>query len=110
MARYGYTKNVVMLDSASANSSARTSGSFLISDAGQISLSYLTNLTSVSTITVRISNDDGLSAGAGAITWSTLSRVGAQGIYQITPGPRWISVVRDAIDSQASVTLNYRVT
>jgi hypothetical protein len=110
MARYGYTKNLVMLGPTSIQSSTYTSNPFLIADATTISLSYLTNLTSVATITVRVSNDDGLTAGSGAITWSTMSLIGSQGVFQVTPGPRWISVVRNAIDSQASVILNFRVT
>lgn len=110
MARYGYTKNVVMLDGTSANSSTYTSNPFLIADGNNISLSWYTNIAgSVSSLTVRISNDDGLSAGAGAIVWSTLSKMGTQGVYQITQGPRWLSVVRGAIDSTSSVILQYRV-
>ncbi len=116
MSQYGYSRQAVMLDGSSAQSSARTSPPFLVADAGQISISYITVTTSVGTLTVQGSNDDGLTAGSSSLStsvslpfWSTISLVAAQGIFTVSPGARWIRVIRNAVDSQASVQLNYRV-
>ena len=109
MSSFGYSRQATVLDSTSANSSTRTSNAFLVGDAQQISVSYLTQAAVASNLTVQGSNDDGLSAGVGALNFSTISIVAAQGIFTITPGARWIRFVRPAVDSQASISLNYRV-
>ena len=109
MSGFGYSRQAVVLDSTSANSSNRTSNPFLVADAQQISASWITAVAVPSNLTIQGSNDDGLSAGAGAQIWSNISVVAGAGIFTITPGARWIRFVRPAVDSQSSVALNYRV-
>jgi len=116
MSGYGYSRQAVMLDGTSANSNVTISPPFLVADAGQISISYITVVASVNSLTVQGSNDDGLSQGASSLSttvslpfWSTISTVASQGIFTVTPGARWIRVMRVATDSRASVLLNYRV-
>lgn len=112
MSGFGYSRQLTVLDGTSANSSVRTSNPILIADAQQISVSFMTVVTSVGTLTVQGSNSDGFFSALTSATapdWSTISSVGAQGIFTVTPGARWIRFVRSAIDSQASVVLNYRV-
>ena len=109
MSGFGYSRNVLVLDSTSANSSNRTSNPLLIADAQQLSASWMTAVAVASNLTVQASNDDGLSTGAAVQLWSNISVVAAAGIFSITPGARWIRFVRPAVDSQSSVLLNYRV-
>jgi len=109
MSLFGYTRQLVVLDPTSANSSVRTSNPILVADAQIISASYLTQVAVPSNLTIQGSNDDGLSSGAAAQIWSTVSVVAGAGIFTITPGARWLRFVRPAVDSQASVLLNYRV-
>lgn len=109
MSSFGYSRQLTVLDGSSANSSLRTSNAFLVADAQQISFSASTAAAvSGQTITVQGSNDDGLTVNAGALTFSTVSSVAAPGIFSITPGMRWVRFVRNAVDSQTSITMNYR--
>ena len=113
MSNYGYTQNRVVLDGSSVNSSTYTSAPYLVSDANQISVSWLTVGTGASKLTILGSNSDGLQGAALAATavapdWSIVSVVAAQGIFTVSPGLRWIKFQRSAIDSQATVMLNYR--
>lgn len=109
MSSFGYSRQLTVLDSTSANSSNRTSNPILVADAQQMSASWMTAVAVASNLTIQGSNDDGLSAGAGAQIWSTVSVVAGAGIFTITPGARWVRFIRPAVDSQASVVLNYRV-
>lgn len=106
MARYGYTRSTVVLDSSSANSSTRTSNPVLVADAATISASWITAVATASNLTIQGSDDEGFFAPIGL--WSTVSVVAATGIFTITPGARWIRFIRPAVDSQGSVTVETR--
>ena len=108
MARYGYTRSAVILDSSSANSSTRTSNPVLVADAATISASWNTANAVASNLTIQGSNDEGFFAPIGI--WSTVSVVAGQGIFTITPGARWLRFIRPAVDSQGSVVVEYRST
>jgi hypothetical protein len=109
MSQFGYTRSTVVFDGTSANSSNRTSNPLLVTDAQQISASWITAVAVASNLTVQGSNDDGMSQGAATQIWSTVSVVAGAGIFTITPGLRWVRFIRPAVDSQSSVMLNYRV-
>ena len=114
MSHFGYARTVTVLDGTSASSSSYTSNPLLVSDAQQISVSWTTVGAGASKLTILGSNTDGLTggsslaAGAGTPDWSVISTLAAQGIFGVTPGSRWIKIQRSAIDSQASVVINYR--
>ena|SRR6266404_6608788 len=108
MARYGFTKQLVLLDSSSGNSSTRTSAPFLVGDYAQISASWTTQNAVASNLTIQGSNEDGQQSAIGL--WSTVSVVASQGIFTVTPGARWIRFMRPAVDSQGSVVVNARST
>ena len=108
MSHFGYTKQRVLLDSASANSSTRTSNPLLVADATQISASWQTQAAVASNLTIQGSNEDGGQSAIGV--WSTVSVVAAQGIFTVTPGARWLRFIRPAVDSQGSVIVDYRAT
>ena len=114
MSQFGYTRQQTVLDSTSANSSTRTSNAFLVTDAQAISVSFITQVAGAQTMTIQGSNDDGLSAAGPNMNtggvWSTISSVAGAGIFTITPGVRWIRFIRSAVDSQASILMNYRVS
>ena len=96
----------MILDSSSANSSTRTSNPVLVADAVTISASWTTAVASASSLTIQGSNEEGFFAPIGL--WSTVSVVGGQGIFTITPGARWLRFIRPAVDSQGSVIVEYR--
>ena len=108
MSRYGYSRSLVALDSASLNSSTRTSNPILVADATSISASWTTQSTATSNLTIQGSDEDGLQSPIGL--WSTVSTVAAAGIFTITPGARWLRFIRPAVDSQGSVVVEYRST
>lgn len=108
MAHYGYTRSAVLLDSTSANSSIRTSNPVLVADAVTIAASWTTANAVASNLTIQGSNEEGFQAPIGL--WSTVSVVAGQGIFTITPGARWLRFIRPAVDSQASVIVNYRAS
>src|SRR5439155_8229119 len=108
MARYGFTRQNVLLDSSSGNSSTRTSNPFLVGDATTISASWTTNAAVTSNLTIQGSDEDGLQSPIGL--WSTVSVVAAQGIFTVTPGARWIRFIRPAVDSQGCVSVAARST
>jgi hypothetical protein len=108
MSHFGYAKQVVLLDSLSANSSTRTSNPVLVADATQIGASWQTQAAVASNLTIQGSNEDGQASAIGL--WSTVSVVAGQGIFTITPGARWLRFVRPAVDSMGSVIVDYRAT
>jgi hypothetical protein len=106
MSHFGFTKQLVVLDSTSANSSTRTSNPVLVADATQIGASWQTQAAVASNLTIQGSNEEGFQSAIAL--WSTVSVVAGQGIFTITPGARWLRFVRPAVDSQGSVILDYR--
>ena len=116
MSQFGYSRQYVLLDGTSANSSVRTSFPILVADAQQISISYTTSNGSTANLLVQGSNDNGLSAGGSSLStavtapfWSTISTVAAAGIFTVSAGARWIRVIRAATDSQSSVEASLRM-
>jgi hypothetical protein len=47
---------------------------------------------------------------AGAGEWSNITTITAQGIYSVTPGARWLRVIRPAVNSMATVIFALRST
>ena len=101
-----YTKNIVLFNAASANSSTFTSGWQLTADYAQISVSWTTGQAVASLLTIQGSNDDGLDTAIAGI--SNLSGIASQGLFAVTPGPRWIRVQRSSLDSRSTVILQVR--
>jgi len=109
MSGYGYTRRVV-LKGSSADSSTVTSNAMLVADANQISASIVSVAAVASNWTVQGSNADGFTAAIAEGEWSTVSVIAAQGIFSVTPGMRWIRTLRPAVNSLASIVINYRVS
>jgi hypothetical protein len=114
MAGYGVTRQAVMHDGSSAQSSTVTSNSFWVGDANFISVSVQSVAAVASVWTIDGNNGDGfltaLGTGVAGTDWSTVTAITAQGIYSITPGMRWLRLIRPAANSQASVVLVNRST
>ena len=103
-----YSRQHILFDATSANSSTFTSNWNFMGDFAQISVSIITTNTAASLHTLQGSNDDGFTV-AGVITnISTLSTIVAQGAYAVTPGIRWMRCQRSALDSQTSVIIQAR--
>ena len=102
-----YSKQLVLFDGKSINSSTFTSNWNFMGDYAQISISIASVPAGVASLwTLQGSNDDGF---VDAITnISVLSTIVAQGMYAITPGTRWMRCQRSALDSQSSVILQAR--
>ena len=101
-----YSKNIVFLDNASANSSTYTSAWHFVGDYAQMSLSWITGAAVASRLTVQGSNAEGFDTAIAGL--STLSDIGEQGHYAFTPGARWMRCLRSALDSRSSVILQAR--
>ena len=114
MAGYGISRQVVMHTGLSADSSTVTSNPIWVGDANVISISIQSVAAVASVWSIDGNNGDGfLSAlGTGVIgtDWSNITTITAQGIYSVTPGARWVRLIRPAVNSQASVTLVNRST
>lgn len=112
MAGYGYTRQVVMHDGTSAQSSTVTSNPVWCGDAGIISVSIQSVAAVASVWSLEGNNNDGfqsaLTSAAVGGEWSTITTITAQGIYSVTPGARWIRLIRPAVNSQASVVMALR--
>lgn len=101
-----FPKQIVLFQGGSANSSTYTSTDHLVADYAQISVSHQTVVAVASRLTLQGSNDDGLQSAI--VLRSTLSDIGAPGIYAVTPGMRWIRALRSALDSTGTVILQLR--
>ena len=114
MAGYGYSRQVVLHDGTSAQSSTVTSSSVWCGDANVISVSIQSVAAVASVWSLEGNNGDGflsaLGSGAAGTDWSTITAITAQGIYSVTPGARWIRLIRPAVNSQASVVMALRST
>ena len=110
MAGYGYTSQPIVLKASSADSSTITSGVACVADADQISLSIVSVAAVASNWTVQGTNAEGSRAAIAEGEWSTVSVIAAQGIFSVTPGMRYIRLLRPAVNSLASVVLSYRVS
>ena len=103
MAR-GYERWQVMHDSTV--SSTYTSNPVLTVDLASISLSWRTNTTASSPLTVQGTLDNGFS-GLTLVenSWSLLTAATSQGLVTIDPGIRWIRTIAGSADSTATVIL-----
>ena len=102
------TKRVVFFDGAGANQSTLTAGPYFVGDFETMSMSWSSSTAASSTLILTASNDDGLTAGTSIATYSTISTVGAQGLFTIDPGMRWLRAVRASADSTCVVILAAR--
>ena len=118
MANYGYTQYEVMFDGASVNSSTRTSNPLWVGDAqpSTIFASLTSAAAAASVVSIDASLDEGfqtaLSSGvAGAPGWVRWGSItgSAYTIIGVATGPRWIRFVRSAVDSQASIVVEFKV-
>lgn len=96
-----YTQRKTLLDAASSDV---TGGPFFIGDCTQLSLSWTTQVAGASTLTVQMSNEDGLGSAFGDAAWSNVTLIAAQGMFGVETGPRWLRVLR-ASASSASVEI-----
>lgn len=81
-----------------------TSGSLLVADAAELSLSYTS--TTASTISLEGSNANGATQAIPEVSWSNVSVVGSTGIFAVQPGMRWLRVRQTASTSSSSVALH----
>ena len=88
-----------------ASSSDITGGPYLIADFTQLSLSRITQVGTASTLTVQMSNADGLgdTGLADATNWSNVTGLTAQGIFGIETGPRWLRVMQKSASSETVI-------
>src|SRR5512146_1086 len=106
MAGYGITRNVTA--TGSATSSTVTSNPIWAGDANLVTVSIASTAAVASVWSIDGNNADGfqtaLATGvAGAGEWSNITTITAQGIYSVTPGARWLRVIRPAVNSMATV-------
>ena len=114
MAGFGYTRLAVLHDGSSAQSSTVTSNPVFVGDSTVISISIQSVAAVASVWSIEGNNGDGflsaLGSGAAGTDWSTISAIGSQGVFSLTPGARWTRLIRPAVNSQASVVVAYRST
>lgn len=113
MAGYGISRQVVATNSAT--SSTVTSNPIWAGDANVISVSIASTAAVASVWSIDGDNADGflsaLASGlAGAGEWSNITTITAQGIFSVTPGARWIRLVRPAVNSMSTVIFALRST
>jgi hypothetical protein len=99
-----YTRRVVLFDGSSGNSSTYTSSDVLVADYTTQSVHWPGGGNA--TLTLQGSDDDGLRSSI--VSRSDMTAITAAGIYDITPGVRWIRAVRTSADSLAVVSLQFR--
>jgi hypothetical protein len=115
MAGFGVTsKPIVLHDGSSAQSSTVTSNAVWCGDGNVLSVSIQSVAAVASVWSLEGNNGDGfltaLGTGVAGTDWSTVTAITAQGIYSITPGMRWLRLIRPAVNSQASVVIAIRST
>lgn len=103
MSRFGFQTNLTLHDSTI--SSTYTSNPILIVDYASMSLSYVTNVASASTLTVWQSNDHGLTTALTEPSWSVITSIRGPGIYTIDPGARWLRTTCPSLDSTSTIIL-----
>lgn len=98
------TRRVDLFDGSSGQSSTYTSDWHLVADWNIMAVSWYSDTTSSSLLTISGSLDDGLnSAIANTSTITTVTVGGA--IYTIDPGVRWLRAERGSEDSLSIVQL-----
>lgn len=113
MAGYGISRQVIA-KGGSADSSTVTSNSIWAGDANFISVSIQSVAAVASVWSIDGNNGDGfqsaLGSGLAGTDWSNITTIAAQGIYSVTPGARWLRLIRPAVNSLATVTFALRST
>lgn len=99
---------LTVLDSASDNSSVRTSNAVLVADYRQITVSVQTSNALASRYTIWGTNYDGAQTALAEANWSALTAITAQGLFTVDPGMRWLRATRSALDSQGTVIFGGR--
>ena len=102
------SRNVVLFDGSSAQSSTFTSASALVVDFDNLAVSWLTDTTGASRYSVEASNAEGFDAAIPDATWSNITTILADGIYTIDPGVRWIRGLRSSLESLSISVLQLR--
>jgi hypothetical protein len=98
-----YTRRVSLFDGSSGQSSTYTSDWHLLADFEYLSLSWHTDTTAGSRLTLTASNDDGL--GSSIANTSNVTAITVAGIYTIDPGMRWLRAERPSSESLAIVNM-----
>ena len=97
-----YTKFKTLLDTSA---SSVTGGPTLIADLTQLTVSWITQVGTASTLTIQMSNEHGLNADFGTAAWSHVTGLTAQGVFGVETGGRWLRILR-ASASSATVQIS----
>ncbi len=102
------TRDVVLFDGSSAQSSTFTTASVLVADFAQLAVSWQTDTAAASVYTIQGTNVDGFGAAIAEGDWSNITGMAAQGIFTIDPGVRWIRGLRNSNESLSISRLQLR--
>lgn len=102
------SRNVILFDGSSIQSSAFTSASALVADFNNLTLSWKTDVATASRYTIEGSNAGGFSAAIPDASWSNITTILTDGIFKIDPGIRWIRTLRSSIESLAFSEMQLR--
>ena len=102
------SRNVVLFDGSSAQSSTFTTASVLVADFDNLTVSWATDTTAASVYTIQGTNVDGFGAAIAEGDWSDVTAITAQGIFTIDPGVRWLRGLRNSNESVSISRLQLR--
>ncbi len=102
------TRDVVLFDGSSAQSSTFTTASVLVADFAQLTVSWQTDTTAASVYTIQGTNVDGFGAAIAEGDWSNITGMASAGIFTIDPGVRWIRGLRNSNESVSISRLQMR--
>jgi len=106
--RFGqYQRRFSLFDGSSGNSSTFTSSAQFVGDYAFMTVSWATDTTAASRLTLQGTNEDGFRASLN--TWSNLTGITqastVAGLYTIDTGFRWIRAQRGSEESLAIVDM-----
>ena len=102
------SRNVVLFDGSSIQSSTFTTASVLVADFSQLVVSWQTDTGLASVYTIQGTNVDGFGAVIAEGDWSDITAMSAKGIFTIDPGIRWIRGLRNSNESLSISRLQLR--
>ena len=102
------SRNVVLFDGSSAQSSTFTTASVLVADFDNLTVSWATDTTAASVYTIQGTNVDGFGAALAEGDWSNITAMASQGIFTIDPGVRWLRGLRNSNESVSISRLQLR--
>ncbi len=102
------SRNVVLFDGSSAQSSTFTTASVLVADFDNLTVSWATDTAAASTYTIQGTNVDGFGAVIAEADWSDITAMTAQGIFTVDPGVRWVRGLRNSNESLSISRLQLR--